>query len=132
MTRRVQLPPEKIHEIEENLLEILQRNYCGKIHAIKSNDLVKVIFGSPAAQDRTYNSYYGRLLREIIEGLIQKGNPICSSSSQGYWWPTSIKDGLPSATSRTRRALTQLKNARQLENNIRRHFGGQIRMESNG
>lgn len=127
---RSKLTPEKIEEAKETLVGTLTQEHCGKIHAIKSNDLVAKIFGPGASQDKSYNSYHGRILREMIEELVRdRGALICSDTENGYWWASSLSDGLPAAKKHTERAMTQLRNARQLDRNLRRHFGGQMIMD---
>jgi DNA-binding winged helix-turn-helix (wHTH) protein len=105
---------------------LLQHQGQGK--AVKKRDLIVALWGEEAARDESYNSRYDRSLRGMIEAINQEGGLVCSSPKHGYWWASSLEDGLPAAESLKGRALTQLENANRLVENIKAEFGGQLRL----
>lgn len=107
------------------LRKILRERHCGKENAVKTDALLMELFKEPQAGFH-YGNLYGRALRAMIEDLNNHGDIICSDTAHGYWWASSLEDGLPAAKARLKRAGTQFKNARKLTDNLRRHFGGQI------
>lgn len=109
------------------LLSILQ-DHKGRKSAIKKRELVRIIFGSDEAGNESYNNSSDRTMRDAIEELIQDGHPICSSASCGYWYADGLKDGLASVEENRSRALTQLANVKQLEDNIQAAYGGQLEL----
>lgn len=111
---------------KEELKLLLQLRHKGQEKAATGNTLIAELWGLEAAQDRTYNSRYHRSLRTMIEEINQAGGLICSDSVSGYWWAADLKDGMPAAEKNKARALTQLENAKRLEENIVNAYGGQM------
>ena len=118
--------PHNNPENRARLLHILTHRHIGQAQAVKKADLLVEMFGPEAAVDKSYNNQYDRSLRAMIEELIQGGQPICSSPTDGYWYAASLEDGLPAADRAKSRALTQLHNAERLEKNIVETYGGQM------
>lgn len=116
------------NEDKIKVLDALQFRHKGQQYAIKKRDLLEELYGHEAAKDESYNNMYDRKLRATIEALVKDGHPICSSASRGYWYAASLKDGLASVTENKSRALTQLHNVEQLEENIQNIYGGQLGM----
>lgn len=108
------------------LIDLMRRFHCGKKKAAKKSDLIEELWGTEAANDKTYNSRYDRSLRMMIEEINNEGGVICSDSTHGYWWAESIDDGLPAAESNLARAFTQKNNAERLIDNLKREYGGQL------
>ena len=113
-------------ENRARLLYILTHRRVGQSKAVKKADLLVEMFGPEAAADKSYNNQYDRSLRAMIEELIQGGQPICSSPTDGYWYAASLEDGLPAAERAYSRAMTQLYNAARLKKNILETYGGQM------
>lgn len=110
------------------LLFHLKRYHTGKSNAAKKRDLLAALFSGDAARDESYNNILDRKLRKMIEELIGEGQPICSSAQCGYWYAASLGDGMESVKENKSRALTQLENVKQLEQNILAEYGGQMRL----
>lgn len=102
--------------------ELVRTHHVGQVQGIKSRDLTYAIFGQ-------YNHNLERALQKAISTINENGGLICSDTVHGYWWAASLNDGLPAAARRVDRALNQLRNARVLKDNLRRHFGGQMEMK---
>ena len=120
--------PQNNPENRARLLHILTFHHVGQSQAAKKADLLVEMFGPEAAADKSYNNQYDRSLRAMIEELIQGGQPICSSPTDGYWYAASLEDGLPAAEQSRARAMTQLSNANRLTENIKKAYGGQLAM----
>ena len=118
--------PQNNPENRARLLYILTHRHVGQSKAVKKADLLVEMFGTEAATDKSYNNQYDRSLRAMIEELIQGGQPICSSPTDGYWFAASLEDGLPAAERAHARATTQLHNAMRLKKNILETYGGQM------
>ena len=118
--------PQNNIENRARLLHILTHRHVGQAQAVKKADLLVEMFGPEAAADKSYNNQYDRSLRAMIEELIQNGQPICSSPTDGYWYAASLEDGLPAADRAKSRATTQLHNALRLKKNILETYGGQM------
>ena len=118
--------PHNNPENRARLLHILTHRHIGQAQAVKKADLLVEMFGPEAAVDKSYNNQYDRSLRAMIEELIQGGQPICSSPTDGYWYAASPEDGLPAAERAYSRAMTQLYNAARLKKNILETYGGQM------
>ena len=108
------------------LLTYLRQHHTGKKKAAKKRDLLAAMYGQSTAQDESYNNMADRKLRKMIEELINEGNPICSSSTCGYWYAASLNDGMESVAENKSRAITQLENVKKLESNILAEYGGQM------
>ena len=63
----------KDKEIDISLLEYLQKNHCGEFQSVPSKHL-EFVYGIKGSQ-----------VRQIINELRCKGNPICSDSN-GYYY----------------------------------------------
>ena len=118
--------PQNNIENRARLLHILTHRHIGQAQAVKKADLLVEMFGPEAAADKSYNNQYDRSLRAMIEELIQGGQPVCSSPTDGYWYAASLEDGLPAAERAYSRATTQLHNALRLKKNILETYGGQM------
>ena len=118
--------PQNNNENRARLLHILTHRHVGQSKAVKKADLLVEMFGPEAAADKSYNNQYDRSLRAMIEELIQGGQPVCSSPTDGYWYAASLEDGLPAAERAYSRATTQLHNALRLKKNILETYGGQM------
>ena len=118
--------PQNNIENRARLLYILTHRHVGQSKAVKKADLLVEMFGPEAAADKSYNNQYDRSLRAMIEELIQGGQPVCSSPTDGYWYAASLEDGLPAAERAYSRATTQLHNALRLKKNILETYGGQM------
>ena len=118
--------PQNNIENRARLLYILTHRHVGQAQAVKKADLLVEMFGPESAADKSYNNQYDRSLRSMIEELIQGGQPICSSPTDGYWYAASLEDGLPAAERAYSRATTQLHNALRLKKNIIETYGGQM------
>jgi len=111
------------------LIWLLKTFHLGKGKAIRKRDLLKELFGADVAADESYNNLHDRELRGAIEEINHdEGGLICSSAADGYWWAESLRDGIKAAEANKSRALTQLHNAEQLVDNIKRQYGGQLGM----
>lgn len=114
------------NEKKAELKLILMQSHLGQERAVKKVDLIRKLWGDAAANDQSYNSRFDRSLRAMIEELNHEGGLVCSSPSSGYWWADSLDDGLPAAQSLIARASVQMDNARTLEKNIVKAYGGQM------
>jgi len=115
-----------IDEPKAKLIHLMTEFHTGEPKAAKKKKLLVELFGEGAEVDESYNNPLDRELRSLIEEIIQEGGLICSSPSRGYWWAESLKDGLTAAERNKKRALTQLRNAEKLEDNLQAAFGGQL------
>ena len=114
---------------EQQLLNLMRYFHVGKDRAIKKRELLREIFGLEAAHDESYNNPFDRKLREMIEHLNHDcGALIFSSSDAGYFWASSLDEGLHALEEPERRARTQLDNVNHLKHNLQRIFGGQMKM----
>lgn len=110
------------------LLALLKSQHLGRTRAVKKRDLLRELYGAEAEADRSYNNPFDRKLRKMMEELVQAGYAVCSSAQCGYWYASSLDDGLGSVRENKSRALTQLGNAERLEQNILAEYGGQMGM----
>lgn len=108
------------------LAAYLKQHHTGKEKAAKKRELLSAMYGQDAAKDESYNNMLDRKVRKMIEDLINEGNPICSSSTCGYWYAASLNDGMESVAENKSRAITQLENVKKLEANILAEYGGQM------
>ena len=122
--------PMAMNPFMQRLEYVMKRWHLGKGKAIKKWDLLVEIYGSYAIEDRSNNNPYDRELRSMIEGLNHDhGGLICSTPDVGYFWASSLNEGLDAVQHSTLRAAHQMENARHLETNLQREFGGQLTME---
>lgn len=124
-------PKEKTMDPLMQRLEFMLKTYhVGKNQAIKKDALLKEVWGGYAAADKSYNNLYDRKLRGMIEDLIHNHEAlICSSPDAGYWWASSLPEGLEVAEKALERAGHQMDNAHHLERNLKQKFGGQLEMK---
>lgn len=115
-----------IDEPKDKLTHLMKEFHTGEAKAAKKKVLLVELFGKEAVEDESNNNPFDRDFRALVEEIIQDGGLICSSPSRGYWWAASLKDGLTAAEGNKKRALTQLKNAEKLEENLKKQFGGQL------
>ena len=115
-------------EYLKDRLKLLMRNYhLGQDKAIRKRELLAELYGPTKAKDESTNNPYDREMRSMIEQINAEDNGlICSDSTHGYWWAASLSDGLPAAEKNVARALTQYGNAKHLEENLHKAFGGQL------
>jgi hypothetical protein len=119
-----------MNPLMERLEYLMRQWHVGMDKAIKKKDLLVEIYGPYAVEDQSYNNPYDRELRNMIEELNHDHNAlICSTPSDGYFWASSLSEGLSAVEASTRRAATQMDNAHHLERNLKQAFGGQLSME---
>lgn len=110
------------------LTHLLKSRHAGKERAAKKSELLTEMWGAEASADRSYNNQYDRSLRDMIDELNQCGAVICSDSSRGYWWATSLEDGLPAARQKISRGVTIMEGGKRLEQNLMSVYGGQLEL----
>ncbi len=116
--------------LQQKLFDTMRFYHVGEGKSIKKRDLLKEIYGPDAAADESYNNPNDRRLRQAIEEINHDHEGlICSSPDAGYFWASSLSEGLEAVDASTRRAATQMENASHLKRNLQRAFGGQLRME---
>jgi hypothetical protein len=121
--------PEDMDEMMQRLQYVMSTWHVGKEKAIKKRDLLTEIFGEGAGKNESYNNPYDRKLRSMIEELNHDhGGLICSTPDAGYFWASSLTEGLDAVEASNRRAVTQLDNAKHLERNLKNQFGGQLEL----
>lgn len=115
--------PELIVEI----LRVMKARHSGKSRAATKDALMMELFGIyKGAVD--YESLE-RLFRRCIElGNQDHEGLVVSDASVGYWWAESLSDGLEPAEKNMARAMTILKNAKTVLENIKKTYGGQMGM----
>jgi hypothetical protein len=114
---------------KNRLLSLMKTFHVGQEEAIRKGELLVEVFGPEASKDKSYNNPFDRELRAMIEWINREETGlICSDTKNGYWWAASLSDGLPAAEKNVNRALTQLENAKHLEDNLRQAFGGQLEL----
>jgi hypothetical protein len=122
--------PKDMNPLMQRLEYLMRQWHVGMDKAIKKKDLLVEIYGPYAVEDQSYNNPYDRELRNMIEELNHDHNAlICSTPSDGYFWASSLSEGLSAVEASTRRAATQMDNAHHLERNLKQAFGGQLSME---
>ncbi len=117
-------------ELEQRILKCLQSQHIGRAHAIKTKDLLGILFGDDVAADRSINNRFSRELREAIVSLNHDHAAlICSTPADGYFIAASLQEGQNAVRHLEKRARTQLDNASHLRRNLERQFGGQLGMD---
>lgn len=112
------------------LYNLVRLHHIGKKSGIKKRDLLRELYSEAAARDESYNNPYDRALREMIKELNHDhGALICSTSKDGYFWASSLGEGLRTVERDEKRARTQLDNTSHLRRNLQQAFGGQLEME---
>lgn len=112
-------------DAKQRLMSIML-SHQGEDRAIKTNDLLAIVYGAEAAKDKSYNNPYNRSLRLLKEEINNEGGMICSGG-KGYWWANKVND-VKAAVAEQRRGLTIAGNARKLKKNILENLGGQLRL----
>jgi hypothetical protein len=117
-------------QLEQKLFNMMRFHHIGQAHAIKKRDLLAALYGAEAARDESYNNPHDRKLRSMIETLNHDhGALICSSPSAGYFYASSLTEGLRAVEHLEKRARTQLDNTSHLKRNLQENFGGQLEMD---
>ena len=117
-------------DLEQRISAEMKRNHIGRAHAIKTKDLLFLLFGEEAAADRSTNNRFSRELREAIVSLNHDHEAlICSTPADGYFWASSLREGQEAVSHLEKRARTQLDNTSHLRRNLQRKFGGQLTLE---
>ena len=119
----------QVSELEkQRLLNLFLTQFCGNHRAGKKRDFLKAMYGNGVASDESYNNSHDRAFRLMVDALIEDGYPICSSSGDGYWYGTSITDGMASVKEGYSRANAIRERADKLEKNLLEKYGGQFGM----
>lgn len=113
---------------KQRLLNLFLTQFYGNIKAGKKRDFLKELYGQGAANNESYNNTHDRAFRLMVDALIDEGYPICSSSGDGYWYASSLRDGEASVAEGMSRAQAIRERAQKLEKNLTTHFGGQMEM----
>lgn len=108
------------------LLFLFRTRFCGQEKAGKKRDFLKHLYGENVAGNESYNNSHDRAFRIMVDELIEDGEPICSSSGDGYWYGISIGDGMPSVKEGYSRASAIRERADKLEKNLLEKYGGQF------
>ena len=95
---------------------------------ITRRELVRRVFGDPAALNWSNNNRYDRAVRRAIE-TMRETEFICSSSrSSGYWIASNMQDLEALAAEYISRARKEEEKARNLIRRGQERFSGQISM----
>lgn len=121
---RKELKP--MDKMMQKLHDTIKFEHVGAEKGIKKKELLRKLYGESAAADESYNNVQDRQLRKMIESLNHDhGALICSSPKCGYFWPSTLSEGLQTVERLEKRARKQLSNTGHLERNLKLVFGGQ-------
>lgn len=125
--------PDKVNKLvnefdKQRLLNLFLTKFYGSHRAGKKRDFLKELYGQGAANNESYNNTHDRAFRLMVDALIDEDYPICSTSSNGYWYASSLNDGEASVAEGMSRAQAIRERAQKLEENLVKNYGGQMEM----
>ena len=106
----------------------MKKKHLGQENAAKLGELLEELFGlsERGVKDAAYYNS-GRVLRKAFETINQEyGGMVVSDTERGYWYASSLNDGLDAVEKNRSRARKILENAHQVEANILSAYGGQM------
>lgn len=115
----------KDEDFIREVMRIMRKNHLGMAKAAKKEELMRELFG--VTKHTTKYDSTERVLRMAIEVANQDFCAlIVSDTVHGYWWASSLEDGLDPAERNMSRARTILDNAKKLVDNLKSEYGGQM------
>jgi hypothetical protein len=104
---------------------VMKQSHLGRENAAKLQTLADEILGiKPDAQGYANETRTLRRAFEIIN--TEYGGLVVSDTERGYWYASSLNDGLDAVDALKSRAKTILSNAHKVESNIINAYGGQM------
>lgn len=117
-----------IDDIGRRIVYLLARLHVGKPNAIHRRQLLQHLYPDADLSDLN-RSRHDRYMRATIADLIREhGALICSSADAGYYWASTLEEGLASVEQAEGRAMNIIANTHALKLNLRQHFGGQLQL----